>query len=193
MKLLEFNEHLSLFEADSDGRCTAIATFDLDDVDAAYEELQARWQSNELAEHPVAAAWLRDFGAAHRRHEWDALVACYAEEFLGVDHRLVGWGTLRGRTAFLPTLRTVVELAPDARLRGDHARAASRGLLAASTWVGTRDDGAFESSFIVVTEVDARGKAVRQDFYDSHHVDAACARFAEIRAGATCAPFRAAR
>ena len=41
--------------------------------------------------------------------------------------------------------------------------------------------GAFESPFIWVVDLDAAGLAERLDFYDPHHLDAARARFDEIK------------
>jgi hypothetical protein len=47
-------------------------------------------------------------------------------------------------------------------------------------WTGTRDGGAFESTFVTVGEFDGEGRVLRLDFYDPHHLDDARARFAEI-------------
>jgi class 3 adenylate cyclase/tetratricopeptide (TPR) repeat protein len=171
---------LIITEVDDRGRIAAYVRFDPDDLDAAYAELEARWEAGEAAQHPLAAAWLRDFGEANSRHDWDAVAACYAPQLVGHDHRLVGWGTPRDPTAFLATLRMMAELAPDAQMRADHGRTSRRGILFVSTWMGTRDGGAFESPFISVIELDADGRALRQDVYDPHHLDAALRRFEEI-------------
>jgi hypothetical protein len=94
--------------------------------------------------------------------------------------RLVGWGTLHGRAGFLETMRAMVALAPDVRLRTDHLRLSHRAALFDAVWVGTREGGVFESPLVAVIELDARGRVVRIDFHDPHHVDRALARFEEI-------------
>jgi hypothetical protein len=49
-------------------------------------------------------------------------------------------------------------------------------------WLGTREGGAFESQFLLVSELDASGWIRRLDFYDTHRLEAALARFDEINA-----------
>jgi hypothetical protein len=188
---LAFDEHLCVGEVGADGRFVAIVLFDLDDVDAAYADLDVRYEAGESGEHPLAAKCLADFRAAESRRDWDAVSACYAPEFVGHDHRLVGWGTLCGPAAFVRTVQEMAALAPDVRMRTDHGRTSSRGILSASTWVGTHDGGAFESPFVSVIELDARGRAVRQDFYDPRHAERAFERFDEIDASAPPRPLAA--
>jgi ketosteroid isomerase-like protein len=172
-------DYLAVDEVDPEGRSTELVLFDANDLDAAFAELDARYAVGEGAAHPAVSVW-RDFSAAFERRDWDAVAAVYSPSTVGHDHRLVGWGTLYGREAFLQSMRQMVELAPDARMRTDHGRSSNRGMLGASIWTGTREGGAFESPFIVVVEVDAHGRAVRNDFYDPHHLDRAWARFEEI-------------
>lgn len=59
---LAIDDHLSLIEADADGRCIGVVAFELDDVDAAYAELDARWEAGEgaLYEGPRPSACARD-------------------------------------------------------------------------------------------------------------------------------------
>ncbi len=177
-------DHLVLHEIDRDGRFVAMVLFDLEDEDAAYAELDARWQAGEGAEQAPALAFLTSFDAALARRDWDAVTASYAPAFVGVDHRLVGWGTLHGPAAFVEAFRTLVALAPDVRLRWDHGRTSSRGMLAQAIWLGTRDGGAFENPFLMVGEFDDEGTILRADFYDVHHLDRAQARFQEIESAA---------
>ena len=174
-------DSLLLIETDEGGAITAYDRYEVDDEDAARAEIQARWEAGEGLQCPTVA-WMRDHSALVERRDWDALAALYSPAVVGHDHRLVGWGTLRGRTDFLQSLRSMEALSPDARMRGDHTRACARGLISSNMWVGTRDGGAFESPFLVVSETDPAGKVVRIDFYDPHHFDRARARFEEIAA-----------
>jgi hypothetical protein len=169
-------DSLMLIAADERGEIAAYDRWDLDDLDAAYAELDARWGSGEGAEHASQLAFLRNFDAALARRDWDALVAGFAPGFVGDDHRLVSWGTLHGG-AFVEAFRALVALAPDVRLRWDHLRMSSSAMLAEAVWIGTRDGGAFESPFLLVSAFDAGGKLLRCDFYDPHHLDRALTRF----------------
>ncbi len=170
---------LLLIELGIDGRHRAVVTFDADDTDSAYAELDERVMDEGSADLR-AVAWVRDFATAFEQRDWDAVAAGYAPDFVGHDHRLVSWGTLRGPTPFLETLRAMVDLAPDARMRSHHMRTSRRGFLTDSIWTGTRDGGAFESPYVAVGELSADGRAQRLDFYDPHHIDQAFARFREI-------------
>ncbi len=174
-------EWLLIIEVDDRGDHLAVVSFNPNDIDAAYAELDARWQAGEATVHPRVAAYQAAFdrGVAHR--DWDALAALHDSTLVARDHRLVGWDVLRGPVAYVGALRAMVDLAPDALGRVDHIRTSERGLLAEVVWIGTRDGGAFESPFLWVVELDAEGLAQRLDFYDPHHLDAARARFEEIQ------------
>jgi hypothetical protein len=50
-----------------------------------------------------------------------------------------------------------------------------------STWVGTREGGGFEDQKVVVSKLDASGRFREMDQYDLGQLDAARARFAELR------------
>jgi len=169
-----------LTEVDARGRIVAQVRWDLEDLEAAYAELDARWEAGEATEHPRVAAYHAAFVRALASRDWDALAALHAPTLVAHDHRLVGWDVLRGPRAYVGALRAMVDLAPDALGRVDHIRTSERGLLAEVVWVGTRDGGAFESPFLWVVELDATGMARRLDFYDPHHLDEALARFEEL-------------
>ena len=180
-------ESLMLIETDERGDIAAYDRWDLEDEDAAWAEIEARWTAGEGAQHPGLTTF-SDFFAALERREWDAAAACYAADFVGHDHRLVSWGTVRGPVALVRTLQEMVSLAPDVRMRSNHQRACARGAIVHNIWVGTREGGAFESPFVCVGEFGADGRFVRADFYDPHHLDRALARFEEIRASGRSDP-----
>jgi hypothetical protein len=175
---VESEAHLDLIEVDAQGRIVANLLFDIADEATAFAELDARF---EAIDRSAGAAWLRAFGSALERRDWDAVAGLYTPDFVGSDHRLVGWGTLRGPVAFLESLRQMFALAPDARMRPDHTRAHERGVITESRWVGTREGGAFESLFVGVIELAPDGRALRADFYDPPHLPKALARFESLR------------
>ncbi len=179
---LAFDEHLSLTEVDADGRMIATVTFDLADEDAAYAELDARYEADASASHARIAI---GFVGAIVRRNWDAVAALCSPRFVEHDHRsLAVLGTTRGAAAWTQNFRTLVELAPDTIYRSLHVRSAARGFLSVGTWQGTRDGGRYEIPLIAVLEVDERGAMARADLYDDDELDPARARFEELQSAA---------
>jgi class 3 adenylate cyclase len=174
---------LQLMEVNERGLIVGCVRWDLDDLDAAYTELDERWRASESPAHAHVVAYQLACGAALASRDWDALAALYAPTLVARDHRLVGWDVLEGPAAFVRAIKTLVEMAPDVRARSDHNRISHRGFIAELVWLGTRDGGAFESPYLWVAELDADGRGQCFDFYDPHHLDQAFARFEEL-----CAP-----
>ncbi len=63
---------LGIVEIDADNRIAAIVTFDLDDIDAAFEELDARYLAGEAAAHAHTWSVIARAYAAFNRHELPA-------------------------------------------------------------------------------------------------------------------------
>ncbi len=175
-------------EIDERGLITTFVRFDLDDLDAAYAELDARFDAGEAAAHPLARELLRRLARLFTIHDWDGLVACCAPSFVAHDHRLVSWGTLNDGAAWVHTMRTLVDLAPDSHYRRDHVRISDRGSLAVGGWVGMRDGGLFEIATVTVNEVDEYGRILRLDVYEHAQLDQALARFAAIGSNPAVTP-----
>ncbi len=173
-------DSLFLVETNDCGEPIAVVRFAPDDLEAAYAELDARFEAGEAAIHPRASSWAAAFRHAFAARDWDAMAALSAPDQVAQNHRLVGWGTRRGRAAWAPVLQALVELASDTRLRIDHLRTSDFGFLWTSVWQGTRDGGAYETPWIHVVEVDERGQEIRVDVYDIEMLAQARARFDEI-------------
>ncbi len=171
-------DFLVLVESTERGdRSLGMVTFDPDELDAAYDELDARYLAGEAAPFRHAKG-LAAFKRAFAARDWDAmtsLVACVL-----TDHRPLGWGTLDGPT-YLQSLKALAELAPDTRFRTDHFWVCARGLMYVNVLHGTRDGGAFEEPRVHVFELDEQGRGRRQDFYTLEQLDEARARFAALR------------
>ena len=60
---------LGIVEIDADNRVTARILFDLDDIDAAFEELDNRYLAGEAADHAHAWSVIAQTSAAFNRHE----------------------------------------------------------------------------------------------------------------------------
>jgi ketosteroid isomerase-like protein len=175
-------DYLCVDEVDADGLSAAMVVFDPDDLGAAYDELDARYDVLEAALHPRATAARIAQRRPYQDRDWDAFAATHAPDLVCHDHRLLGWGTLLGVEAWMRTQQVLVELAPDTGVRNDHVITSEHGYLRSTRILGTRDGGAFELAFLRVDEIDAAGKVCRIDLYDADKVDAALARFAELDA-----------
>jgi hypothetical protein len=178
---LDFEDHLCLVEAGADGRIVAIDLFDQGDVDAAYVELDRRFEAGEgAALLPLAISYLH----ALAERDWEAIAALYPETFVERDHRSIALlGTARNAEAWVQD-RALVELAPDTRLRFDHIRSGPRAVLSQMTWFGSREGAAYEIVYVVVSEIDESGTWKANDLYDPEQLDRARARFAALNAAA---------
>jgi hypothetical protein len=175
-------EFLDLAEVDAHGHGVALVRFDAGDQDAAYADLDARFETGEAAAHPNALGAMRAMRDTWTRRDWDGLAATAAPGFAYRDHRLLGWGTsLPDAAAWVRAQQALIELAPDIRTRNEHVRITNRGYLRQIQQRGTRDGGAFEMEFAFVVEVDAQGRATRIELFELEDLDAAKARFEELR------------
>jgi tetratricopeptide (TPR) repeat protein len=177
---VDFGWHLALCEVDEQGRFVACIPFDLDDEAAAWAELDAHFVANEGALHPEAWGWYTAFRRAFDARDWDAMIELTADEQVARNHRTVGWGTLRGRGAWVGPVRELIAMAEDTQQRVDHLRICPRGSLMHATWVGTREGGTFETPQLIVTEVDESGRQTALDLFGPESSDAAWRRFEEI-------------
>src|SRR5580765_1520670 len=157
---------LLLMEVDERGRIVANVRWDLDDLAAAYADIDGRWAAGEANAHPLASRWIADYLRCFAARDWSAMSALLAPEVIGENHRLVGWGTRTGPAGIVSTLQAQIELAPDTRERVDHVRTCERGALFEYAWHGTREGGAFENLWIVLIELDGDGRARRADVWE---------------------------
>jgi class 3 adenylate cyclase/tetratricopeptide (TPR) repeat protein len=171
---------LQIWEVDDLGHIAAGFGFDPDDLDAAYAELDARHAAGERARYGRVSEWMRAFGRAIASHDWDAARALFSADLVVRDHRPLGWETLHGSAVYVESLKSLVDLAPDVRLRVDHMSLSDSAAFLVDAWVGTREGGAFEAPRAVVLEFDKDGRIRSLDFYNPEQIDEARARFAEF-------------
>ena len=74
---------LSIVEINADERISAIVSFDLDDIDAAFEELDARYLAGEAAAHAHTWSVIAGAYAALNRHELPPTTP----DWVNIDHR----------------------------------------------------------------------------------------------------------
>jgi len=172
-------EFLAVVELDGAGQQSAMVMFDADQLDAAYAELDERYGAGEGA-GSLGWAEQRSWVDAFARRDWEALASHLPPDLEVHDHRALGWGAVGG-AGFIDLLRSLVELAPDVRLRLDHFVGCERGALTVARMVGTRDGGEFEIPRLGVREVDGSGRLRRIDHYDLDRLDEAFVRFEALR------------
>ena len=170
---------LELTEVDEDGRCRSATTFDADDLDAAYDELDARFVAGEGAALAAAMELTRQFMAAYDARDWSIVRDLISPSSTFHDHRLMGFGRF-DRDGYLEWLAAIPELSADAKIRTRHVLAsdARRGLGVLCAEGG--GDERFEIPFALVTARDDAGLTTSMDFYGLEQLDDAWARYHEL-------------
>jgi len=173
---------VGVIEVNGDGDQIAMVQFDLNDLDAAYVELDDRYAAIAAASSRRTTL-TRAFTQAFAARDWHRLSTLLAPDLVVHDHRLLGWETLHGPAAYIDALRSLVDLAPDVQLRIDHTMMSGDRFLYVTTWVGTREGGPFESPSAILCELDGAGRIRQFDQYDLDRLDDVRARFAASGAG----------
>jgi hypothetical protein len=165
----------SIVEIDADGRLAAAVHFDSDDIDAAFEELDARYLAGEAAAHAHTWSVIVRIYAAFNRHELYPTTA----DWVNADHR-------RG-IAFAPGdmtayLRAGKDLTPDtpAYIETVH-RLSDFGAVVTQAMKGTSSDG-FDAEWQEIGLFTFDGDLIsRCELFDEGDLDAAVARFEEMQ------------
>ncbi|WP_336584509.1 BTAD domain-containing putative transcriptional regulator [Mycolicibacterium tusciae] len=165
---------LQIVEIDGDERIAGMVTFDIDDIDAAFAELDARFVAREAAPH--AQTWSVIVGnvAAFNKHEPPA----WTPNVVNVDHRRVTAVAPGDKAAYI---RATWDQTPDVRI---HIEAAHRlndlGAVVTYHTSGTSLQGfGAEWRGIAVSTIDG-GRINRSELFDEADLDAALARFDEL-------------
>ena len=168
-------EVLQVSEIDTDGRVAAVVTMDIDDIDAAFEELDARYLAGEAAAHAHTWSVIANATAGFNRHEMPSVTP----HWVNIDHRRV--------TAFAPGdlaeyIRATWDVAPDSRNRivAMH-RLTDLGAVITQATHGTSQEG-FEAEWREITLLTVEGDSLnRVEIFDESDLDAALARFEELQ------------
>ena len=170
-------ELLRIVEIDADERIAARVVFDLDDIDAAFKELDARYLAGEAADYAHTWSAIAGNYAALGRHELPATTP----DWVNIDHR-------RGGTAFPPGevfefLRASWDLSPDLNIYIEAVhRLSNFGVVVTHKVYGTSQEG-FDAEWQDVNVLTVEGDLVsRCEVFDEADLDAALARFDELSA-----------
>ena len=166
-------EVLNVVEIDPDERIAAFVLFDLDDVDAALEELDARYLAGEAAAHSHTWSVIARTNAEFNRHE------IHEVQWVTIDHRRL----VTADTSDMPALfRSAWDLTPDLTIRIDAVlRLSSFGAVVTRTGYGTSPEG-FDAEWRMIHVLTVEGDRVdRCDIYDEGDLDAALIKFEELQ------------
>ncbi|WP_231986256.1 nuclear transport factor 2 family protein [Mycobacterium sp. E2479] len=171
-------EALGIVELDAAERIAAIVTFDPDDIDAAFAELDARYLAGEAADHAQTWTNVTEAQAAYNRHE----VMPTTQDWINIDHR-------RGRAFapgdMIPYIRATYDMAPNVKghIESVH-RLSSLGAVITEVVTGTSHEGFdFELREIAIFTFDG-DMVSRFEMFDEADLDAALARFDEVHRSA---------
>jgi hypothetical protein len=172
-------EHIWLFEVDADGQVRAVILFDPDDRAAAFVEALERFAAGEAAATGGQTPFVA-FMRAFLRHDWDGVHQIAAPDWVIVDHRTLGLGTL-DRDQWVASLQAHYELASNLAAEAYRVLAWNRhGLVTLCRTFGTVPDGGpFENVFVLVV-LTAGDHLQRQEVFDLGDADRALARFEEL-------------
>ncbi|OQZ91861.1 hypothetical protein BST11_06675 [Mycobacterium alsense] len=166
-------EFVSVLEIDADERIVARVAFDAEDLDAAFEELDARYLSGEAAAHAHTWSVIARECAGFNRHELPAA------DWITIDHRRLA--PIDG-TELQAAMRAIWDLTPDlsAHIEGVH-RLNSFGAVVTYVAHGTSPEG-FNAEWRVIDLETVEGHRIsRREFFDEADLDNALTRFEELR------------
>jgi DNA-binding SARP family transcriptional activator len=167
-------EALGVVEIDPDERETAHVTFDANDFDAAFAELNTRYLAGEAADHSHTWSLIARAYAALNRHELPATTP----DWVNVDHRRATSFAPGDMTAFV---RTAWDVAPEISIYIEAVHALSdRGAVVTHAVKGTSQVG-FDAEWRVIALLTVDGDLInRCELFDEVDIDAALAKFDEL-------------
>jgi hypothetical protein len=167
-------ELLVVGESNVDGRGAATVGYDLEDVDAAFAEVDARYLTGEAADHAEIWSAMTQAYAAINRHELPPTTP----DWVNIDHRRA--------LAFVPGdlpayLNATWELAPDFSVYVEAVhRLSNLGGVVTHCARGSSQDG-FDAEWREVTLLIFKGDLIsRAEFFEEAELEAALARFDEL-------------
>ena len=165
-------EFLQIVEIDADARIAVLAALDLDHVDTAFEQLDARYLAGEAA--PYAHIWsvVARECAAFNRHELPAA------EWVTIDHRqLAVIDGSEGQAA----MRAIWEVTPDLSVHIEAVhRLSGLGVVVTYAFSGTSPEG-FDAEWQMILLLTVEGDRINGcEVFDEADLDAALTRFDEL-------------
>ncbi|OBJ37747.1 hypothetical protein A5630_04075 [Mycolicibacterium mucogenicum] len=170
-------ETLTVVEINMSGLITAVVSFDIDDLDAAFRELEDRYIVGEAAAHAQIWSTIADSVAGFNRHELPATTPdpAYIDRRSLVSMEAVGLAA---------SLHSVLEMVPDVRvcIEAVH-RLSDCGAVVTVAVTGTSPEG-LSAEWRVIDVLATEGNLIsRGEIYDETDLDAALARLDQLTDG----------
>jgi hypothetical protein len=165
-------EMLSVVETDAEGMLAAQVIFDRDDMDAAFDELEARYLAGDAADYTDLWSEITQSYAAMNRHEIPATMA----DWVTIDHRVRESFEGGELTAYA---HSAWELIPDVTIRIETVhRLTDFGAAYTHVACGTSEDG-FDAEWRMVVLLSTRDDSRRCELYDEADLSVALTAFGE--------------
>jgi len=167
-------EVLHVGEIDAKEKFAAVVVFDPEDIDAAFEELDARYLAGEAAAHARTWSVIVKAYAALNRHELSPTTA----DWVNIDHR---HGAPFAPGDLIAYLRASWDQIPDMSFRIEAVhRLSDLGAVYTQVMKGTSHDG-FDAEWRLVEIMTVEGDLIsRAEIFDEADIDAALAKFDEL-------------
>ncbi|WP_267304851.1 BTAD domain-containing putative transcriptional regulator [Mycobacterium barrassiae] len=171
-------EALNLGSLDNDELISWFAIFDPEDIDAAFDELDARWIASGEVDHPEVIESMRQVIECANRQDWDTLAARESGATF-VNHRQLGTGDKIGD--HWTSLRAMASLIPDIRVDvADIPKHSAKGVVISVVVRGATVEGtAIELPTVILLHFDGP-RVTRMEAFDHNQRDQALARFDEL-------------
>ncbi|SEB27060.1 Predicted ATPase [Mycobacterium sp. 283mftsu] len=170
-------ETLTVVEINMSGLITAVVSFDIDDLDAAFQELEARYLVGEAAAHAQIWSTIADSVAGFNRHELPTTTPdpAYIDRRSLVSMEAVGLAA---------SLHSVLEMIPDVRICIEAVhRLSGCGAVVTVAVEGTSPEG-LSAEWRVIDVLATEGNLIsRGEIYDETNLDAALARLDQLTDG----------
>lgn len=170
---------LQVVEVDDDGRFSAVVVFDVNDIDAAFDELERRYLSGEAAAHAQAWSVIAGAYAAVLRHELPSTTP----DWVNLDHRRVTSFAPNELGPFLEATWDVLESDIQIYVEAVH-RLTDIGAVVTRVIKGTSREG-FNAEWRETGLSTVEGDSInRSELFDENDLDVALARFEELNQSA---------
>ena len=168
-------ERLGVGEINAEGRIAAFVSFELDDIDAAIEELDARYLAGEAAAHSHMWSVVAKAYAALNRNELPSGIS----DWVTLDHRVRATFEGGDLTAYI---RAGIDLTPNINIYIETVhRLSDFGAVVTHAAHGTTQEG-FDAEWRMIELLAVGGETInRCELFDEADLDAALARFDELQ------------
>ncbi len=173
------NELLAVMEVADTNLAGDFVNFDTDDIDAAFEELDARFIAGEAGAHARIWSLTVQTYAGFNRHELSPRTA----DWVNIDHRRL---IASEPGEMIPLVRAFWDVTPDVKTRIEMAhRLSDAGVVFSVSMYGSSQHG-FEAEWREIHLLMFQGHLInRCELFDEADLDAALARFDELSAPTT--------